>query len=163
MSEPETSLNSVLEQIRERVEQQHRDGTYPTDLDEQLAVHLETFKAARVGTPLDAIERIAERVEEVQALAHLESRPVPTKSRIPFGNMVHRITRRLGARHLDELRRQHGEYATGVALALDEIVRFERRVARTIEDLAEALAENQRLLDTHIATHGAIEQPRDER
>jgi O-antigen chain-terminating methyltransferase len=148
VTEGSAALDDVLERLQQRIEQRRADGTYPVDLEEQLATHYEHIVAARSSLRLEATGRLEERLEDVRKAAHFEPRPAPMDSRVPGGRVAHRALNPFVARHADDLRRQIGEYATKVTRALDEIRDFELEVSESLRRIHDLVRDSSGLFAT---------------
>lgn len=148
MTEESAWLDDVLERVQARIEQRKADGTYPVDLEEQLAAHYEQIVAAHSNLRLDATDRLEARLEDLRKAAHFEPRPAPTDSQIPGGRVAHRALAPFVARHVNELRQQMRHFGSTVDAALDEIREFERESSEALRRVHDLLRENTRVYAT---------------
>ena len=158
MSEDSAAFDDILARLRQRIERRRADGTYPDDLEEQLAAHYERIVNARSSLGRDPASRLEERIDDVHRAGHFEPRQPPVESRWRAGRAAHRALTPFVVRHADELRRQMGEYATTVTRALREIREFELHVDVALRRLLELVAQNEHDVATVHFTELEVER-----
>lgn len=156
MTDEATSFDDVLALLAERIEQRRADGTYPADLEEQLAEHYDQIVSARASLRLDAAGELEARLDDVRRAANFEPRPAPLESRVPGGRVAHRALAPFVVRHANELRRQMGEYASTVTRALEEVREFEYEVIQTLQRVDDVIRRNDRMYGTLLAVEQRV-------
>ncbi|MCJ7439872.1 MAG: hypothetical protein MUP97_19205 [Acidimicrobiia bacterium] len=63
MTEGSAALDDVLERLQQRIERRRADGTYPDDLEVELAAHYERIVNARSSLGRDPASRLGERID----------------------------------------------------------------------------------------------------
>lgn len=146
----DSPVDSLVQQLQERVAQRRAEGFYPPGMEQQLDAHfrrITTFRQQTGGTLRDRIEAIGDTVGTGTA--------TPTTSRIPGGAFVHKIVGRLVDRHVQRLRAQVDAQAIAVQAALDTMVEpiesqmseREPGTARRMDDVEARHSELERALN----------------
>jgi len=152
-SESESDLDKLVEELRARVETRRASGTYPDDLEESLDQHFEQLVGSRGITPAayDELDALLRALNEYQ---YSRARIAKT-SRIPGGELTHRVVSRGLRREIDGILAQSQEQSaivTRVLSLLSEIAASARSEAeltltQQLDDIQQRLAEHTRTLN----------------
>ncbi len=106
---------AAVAEVRRRVEQGRRDGTYPEDLDLELASQF--ARAGKDPLTFSGIAVLRERAAEL-AGTPIDIHIDPTSS-IPGGSGIHLVVSKIVSRQAMAIARQLSRIARGTASALD--------------------------------------------
>ena len=112
---PNTDLEALLEQIRQRVEARRKAGEYPAGLEEELEGHFRRI----VDTRVQDLSELKERLDSLQNLAFQASR-ISLDSDRPGGSFFHRAVAKLVSRQVQGALDQVREFSVAIQRALDE-------------------------------------------
>lgn len=116
---PEVDLDALLVQIRQRADERRRSGEYPPGLEHDLDVHFRHIVEHRPVRDLDSLHR---------AMASFESgltfdpASIPTGSRVPGGELLHRAVSKAVTRQAGWLAQQLQDFAESVRVVLWKMV-----------------------------------------
>lgn len=121
MAEPRSTsfdVDSLVGELRARVEERRREGLYPPNLEEELDGHFRRIVSHRVAPDLD----------ELRGLLHvLEGRVftperIAYESRVPGGDAVHKVVSKVVARQTNGILEQMQEFADAVREVLRMVI-----------------------------------------
>lgn len=121
-AQPGVDLESVLGELRARVEERRRSGAYPPGLEDELEGHFRRIAAHRVPARLRADE-LRERVEALTRLPAFSPERIETTSALPGGSAMHSAVARV-------VRRQ----TAGVLAQVQDLANALREALRALAD-----------------------------
>jgi hypothetical protein len=114
-------LERALARIQERIAERTREGLYPIGLDAELDARFD--RLAAMGR-LDDVDAAVIAVERVRRSPRLAIDRIPTESRAPWGEVLHRSVQRVVGRQLVGLIDQVEQFRADVADALESLLRL---------------------------------------
>ena len=95
----QVDIEQVLAEIRDNVAKKRADGSYPPGLEQELEAEFQTILSYTKRGITDRSAEIARLSTEVRHNTHEITGLTPAHSRIPGMSIIHRIIRRVIARH----------------------------------------------------------------
>jgi hypothetical protein len=137
-------VDALVQELRARIEDRRRDGTYPAELEEDLAADFERVLARRGRRMPD----LTEPVEAVRRTLAFDPAKIPIESARAGGDIIHRTVARLVGRQVQGVFEQVGAFAGSVHQALQEIAAaFEILATDLTTDRMDAIYERQAELE----------------
>ena len=118
-STPPPELDALIDEIRRRVADRRRSGFYPEGLEDDLDAHFRRIVTHRRGA---ATEAVRESLLDLDAQSHFSPDRIPTETRVPGGDTVHRIVGKLTARQTQGALQQVQEFSDALRSSLRLIV-----------------------------------------
>jgi 2-polyprenyl-3-methyl-5-hydroxy-6-metoxy-1,4-benzoquinol methylase len=144
-------IGSLLETLRERVEERRKSGAYPPDLEEEMAAH---FKRIAAHRPKDFFGATRESFSAVHSAMGFDSRRIPVDSRMPAGSVLHRLVRRIVGRQIQGAFDQLFDFAQAVYAAFNAMEESAKEahfdLTRRIDAIIERLAAFERAPDDSV-------------
>lgn len=112
---PPPDIDSLVEQLRARVEERRQSGAYPPELEERLAAHFHRITHTRVQP---SMEDVREALDDLPHRFDFRVERTPVESRVPGGTAAHKALAKLQARQLVGAYEQMRDFAEGVYTAL---------------------------------------------
>lgn len=135
-------LSELLDELRNRVAERRRQGSYPPELERDLADHFSNIVAEQGASRDLVMAELEVAIGEIRGF-HYARRSL-ADSRIPGGETVHRGVARLVGRHIDDVLEQLREQTALVADALALVNRIEGQAVQdetiTMREQLDALA-----------------------
>jgi len=134
-SNPPPEIDALIDEIRRRVAERRRSGFYPEGLEDDLDAHFRRIVSHHRGA---ATEAVRESLLDLDAQSHFSPDRIPTATRLPGGDAVHRVVRRLASRQ--------------TAGALQQVQEFSDALRSTLRLILDALEEPGDHLHADLAT-----------
>lgn len=112
-------LDALLGQIRTRTEERRQAGAYPPGLEHDLDVHFRHIVEHRPVRDLDSLHRAMTAFE---ANLTFDTARIPTGSRVPGGEALHRSVSKLMVRQTGWLAQQLQDFAESVRVILWKMI-----------------------------------------
>lgn len=119
MDDEAGEFEAATAEVRKRVAAGRADGTYPPELDDQLAS--EFARMARDPLWFGAVEALPAVVERVRG-ARFGQALVEYTSGVPGGSQMHRVVGKVVSRQVAGLAQQMSAFALNVSASLDAVV-----------------------------------------
>ena len=116
---PPPDVADLLEQLRARVEERRRAGAYPPGLEHDLDVHFRHIVEHRPVRDLDSLHKAMAAFEERLTF---DTAQIPTGSRTPGGELLHRAVSKVMVRQTGWLAQQLQDFAEAVRSILWKMV-----------------------------------------
>lgn len=156
MEPPETpDVDALVAELRARVEERQRDGTYPPGLEGDLAADFERVLARRGRRGVPDLSEALRSCEP-----DFDPTRIPLASDRPGGEVVHRAVARLVSRQIRGVFDQVGLFAEGVHRALEEFVAAFEALHAELTERVDALCERQAAQERAIVQASAPVPPR---
>src|SRR5437763_17173266 len=97
------SIEGLVAELRDRVAERRRAGTYPADLEASLDAHFRRVTANRAAVALADTEA---RLAELTAHATFERERIAAASRVPGGTLVHKAVALAVSRQVEGILQQ---------------------------------------------------------
>jgi 2-polyprenyl-3-methyl-5-hydroxy-6-metoxy-1,4-benzoquinol methylase len=144
-------LDSVIAELKARIEERRRAGDYPDDLEETLDEHFDRLVGVRPRSTPALHSELQAALRELSTQRFTRAR-IETSSNLPAGDFVHRAMGRALSRQVDGVLRQIEEQnllVTRAIALLGEIAatignEFDTKVLQQLDDLQVRLAEQAR-------------------
>ena len=144
-------LDSVIAELKARIEERRRAGDYPEDLEETLDEHFDRLVGVRPRSTPALHSELQAALRELSTQRFTRARIDPS-SNLPAGSLVHRAMGRALSRQVDGVLRQIEEQnllVTRAIALLGEIAatignEFDTKVLQQLDDLQVRLAEQAR-------------------
>jgi hypothetical protein len=117
VSDTGPNIEEILEGVRRTVAERRASGQYPEGLEEELDAHFRRIIASRPQLPRLALFR--RRIEAARRASRFSPDRIPTGSRLPGGEVLHRALARAFLREAHGILLQVQEFADRVLEALD--------------------------------------------
>ena len=146
--EPARDLETLITELRARVEERRRSGEYPDDLEATLDDHFDRLVGVRPRSSPALHDEFQAQLHALGELGFSRAR-IPADSHLPGGRLVHRVMSKAMSRQIDgvlvQVERQNVLLTRALAL-LGEIAstigdEFDTRVLQQLDDLQVRLAE----------------------
>ena len=118
-AEPAPDLGSLVDTLRARVEERRRSGAYPPGLEHDLDVHFRHIVEHRPVRDLDSLHKAMEAFESGLTF---DTAAIPTGSRAPGGEVLHRTVSKIITRQTGWLAQQLQEFAESVRVILWKMI-----------------------------------------
>jgi len=112
-------LDAVLGQIRQRADERRRSGEYPPGLEHDLDVHFRHIVEHRPVRDLDSLHKA---MADFEAGLTFDLGSIPTGSRMPGGDVLHRTVSKLISRQAGWLAQQLQDFAEAVRVVLWKMI-----------------------------------------
>jgi 2-polyprenyl-3-methyl-5-hydroxy-6-metoxy-1,4-benzoquinol methylase len=132
-------VDALVEQLRARVDERRRDGTYPDDLEDDLAADFERVLDRRGRRFPD----LSPGLSAVGAALAFDPARIPVDSERPGGDRLHRVVARLVARQIEGVFEQVGSFGAEVHRALEELARALENQSVELNGRVDAVCERQ--------------------
>lgn len=109
------SVDELVDELRQRVEQREREGLYPPELVDDLQEHFRRIAAHRPSTDLDDVRT---RLQALDAAARFSPAKIPLESGVAGGARFHALVGRLVARQTQGILEQVQQFADSLRLVL---------------------------------------------
>ena len=144
-------LDTLIADLRARIEERRRSGEYPDDLEETLEDHFDRLVGVRPRSSPALHDELQASLGALQELSFSRARISPA-SRLPGGRLVHRFMSRALRRQIEGVLAQVEEQnrlATRAVAWLGELAstignEFDTKVLQQLDDLQVRLAEQAR-------------------
>jgi len=114
-STPPPEIDALIDEIRRRVAERRRSGFYPEGLEDDLDAHFRRIVSHRRGA---ATEAVRESLLDLDAQSHFSPDRIPTATRLPGGDTVHRVVRKLTSRQTQGALQQVQEFSDALRSTL---------------------------------------------
>jgi len=119
MTEATSEFDAAMAEVQRRVEDGRRNGTYPEELDEQMAS--EFSRMAKDPLWFGSFDALPAAVERVRS-AGFGRAVIATTSSIPGGSALHRIIGKVVSRQMLGVAQQMSAFAADVTSSLEALV-----------------------------------------
>lgn len=127
-------LDSLLAQLKARVEKRRQAGEYPPELEDDLSRHFRRIAAHR-GRPTSHVDKA--RLVELAKAADFNRSKIPIGSSVPGGRLIHMMMATLTRRQVQGVLDQISEFSAVVRALMNEIAKsLEELTAYARPDLA---------------------------